>query len=233
MQGVAAIIDPDYWLVEQSKLLNQDSLLFDDSPDMELMLLTTPALEKVLRHTFVYVETDEIHQFTGTLRTEALRLAGEFGYFRLLDFRHRDYNLMLRRVADNFARYIDEQTLRFDDDNVVATLLGESGTVTASELMNQLETLKTEISLEATLCRGDDTILLLAFLLPMRFKAVFKREISQKARNQTTGNELKRALRMAFEFAHFVVTQLYARIRAWEAANLPFYIIRKDLATEH
>lgn len=233
LQGVAAIIDPDYWLAEQSKLLNEESLLFDDSPDMELMLLTTPALEKVMRHTFVYVETDEIHHFANSLRAEALRLAGEFGYFRLLDFRHRNFNLMLRRVADNFPRFIDEQTLRFDTDNIATTLLGESQAVTSTELLSQVETLKSDISLGVKLCRGNDAISLLAFLLPAHFKAVFKRDISQKARNQTTGNELKRALRLAFEFAHFALTQLYSRIRAWEAVNLPFHIIRTDLVMEH
>ncbi len=232
MKGVSAIVDPDYWLVEQSNLLNVDNLLFDDSPDMELMLLTTPALEKVIRHTFVSEKTDKIHQLADSLRAEALRLACEFGYFRLLDFRHREYNLMLRRVADNFDRYVNEGTPRFNVDDVVETLLGESHAVTAPELVSQVETLKTEISLDAMLCRGKDAISLLAFLLPRHFKAVFERDISQKARNQTTGNELFRALRMAFEFAHFAVTKLYARIRAWEAANLPFYIIRTGLAME-
>jgi len=233
LNGVAAIIDPDYWLVEQSDQLNVGNLQFDNSPDMELMLLTTPALEKVLRNTFVYIATDEIHRFANSLRAEALRLAGEFGYFRLLDFRHREYNLMLRRVADNFPTFIDEQTLRFDDDTVVTTLLGESQAVTSTELLSEVETLKLEISLSAKLCRGNDAISLLAFLLPAHFKAVFKRDISQKARNQTTGNELKRALRLAFEFAHFSLTQLYSRIRAWEAANQPFRIIRTDLVMEH
>ena len=48
----------------------------------------------------------------------------------------------------------------------------------------------------------------------------------KEARKQTSGNELARALRMAFEYAHFVLTELYSRIRTWEADNSPYRIIR-------
>ena len=232
MQGVAAIVDPDYWLIEQSDLLFMDNLLYDDSPDMEMMMLNTPALEKVMRHTFVYFEPNEIHEFADRLRADAYRLAVEFGYFRLLDYRHREYNLMLRRVADNFDRYIDEQSRQFMIEAVAKAMVGESSALTAPELLSQIEKLKAEISLGTMLCRGKDSISLLAILLPLHFKHVFKQEVSQRARNQTTGNELTRALRMAFEFAHFAVTGLHIRIRAWEAANFPFHIIRPEQATE-
>ena len=211
LQGVAAIVDPDLWLVEQSGLLGIDNLLYDDSPDLEMMMLNSSALQKVMRHTFVYLETDKVHQFSDTLRSEAVRLAIEFGYFRLFDFRHREYNLMLRRVADNFAKFIDEQTLQFTNEGLAESLLGESSALSVQELLSQVEILKAEVSQRIILCRGRDTISLLAFLLPLHFRRMFKRDVSQRVRNQTTGNELIRALRMAFEFAHFLVTELYSR----------------------
>ena len=229
LQGVAAIVDPDLWLIERSGLLNIDNLLYDDSPDMEMMMLNSPALAKVMRHTFVYIDTDEIHQFADTLRSDALRLAIEFGYFRLLDFRHREYNLMLRRVADNIARFIDEQTTQYRSEDVAETLLGESNALSVPELLGKVESLKAEISVEIMLCRGRDAISLLAFLLPLHFRRVFNRDMSQRARNQTTGNELVRALRIAFEFAHFVVTVLYTRIRAWENTNRPYRILKPEI----
>lgn len=229
LKGVAAIVDPDFWLVEQTDLLDADNLLFDDSPDMEMMMLNSPALDKVLRHTFVNIETDQIHQFANSLRTESLRLALEFGYFRLLDFRHREYNLMLRRVSDKFADFIDEKTFQFSIRDVAAKLLEENSALTVSQFVHQVEALKGQISLEIAVCRGKDAIALLSFLLPLHFKSKFNRDISEKARKQTTGNELARTLRMAFEYAHFLVTQLYSRIRAWENTNTPYKILRPNI----
>ena len=229
LEGVAAIVDPDYWLYEQSSLLALDNLLYDDSPDMELMLLRSRSLEKVMRHTFVEFETDEIHLFANELRIEAIRLAGEFGYFRLLDYRHREYNLMLRRVADKFADFIDLQTIQFKRGDVAETLLQESGALTVSELLSRARILEAEATIEVTLCRGRDAVSLLSLILPLHFKRVFHREMSQRARHQTTGNELTRALRMSFEFAHFVGTVLYSRIRDWESANTPYKILKPDI----
>ncbi len=229
LHGVAAIVDPDFWLVEQSNLLKMDNLLFDDSPDVETLMINTPALEKVMRHTFVNVATDEIHDLAKTLRDEALRLAVEFGYFRLLDFRCRNYNLMLRRVSDRFADFIDEKTFQLSSHKVAATLLEETSALSVSELLEQVEALKGQIPLEMVLCRGKDMLSLLSLVLPVHFERRFQRDMSQKAHKQTTGNELARALRLAFEFVHFVVTALYARIRAWESANSPYRILKPEI----
>ena len=107
------------------------------------------------------------------------------------------------------------------------TLLGETSALSASELLSQVEALKSEVPPSAILCRGPDAVSLLALLLPLHFKRVFKRDISPRAQKQTTGNELKRALRMAFEFAHFAVTMLFTRIRKWESENTSFRIIKE------
>jgi len=225
LQGVAALVDPDYWLVEQSGMLEIENLLFDDSPDMESMIINSPALEKVMRHTFLNIDTDEIHEFTYTLRDESFRLAIEFGYFRLLDARHREFNLMLRRVADKFPKFVNEETLEFRIDDVAAALLEETSVLKVSELLSRVEALKAQNLQSMILCRGKDAIALMAFLLPLHYRRRYKNDISQKARKQTTGNELARALRMAFEYAHFLMTQLYGRIRAWEGSNTPYKIL--------
>ena len=65
LRGVAAIVDPDFWLIERiQNSLDIDNLLYltiRRTYEM-MMLLNTPALEKVMRHTFVNIATDEIHE---------------------------------------------------------------------------------------------------------------------------------------------------------------------------
>ena len=223
---MAAIIDPDYWLVEDSELLNTENLLYNDSPDMETMLLNNRNVRKVMRHLFVSLETHRVHKFADTLLEDTLRLAADFGYFRLLDCRHRNYNLRLKTVSDNFASFIDESALELRTDEIAATLLGESQTLTVADLQEQIAALQAKVPRSLALCRGKDASFLLSLLLPVHYKRFFRRDLSKRARNQTTGNELRRFLRTAFDWTCFIATALYKRIRDWEASHTPFRIIK-------
>lgn len=231
LRGVAAIIDPDYWLVEDSELLNTENLLYDDSPDMETMLLNNSTVRKVMRHLFVSLETDRVHEFADTLLEDSLRLAAEYGYFRLLDYRYRKHNLRLKTVADNLASYLDDTALELRTAEIAETLLGESHTLSVADLQEKIVDLQAEVPSSLALCRGKDASFLLSLLLPLQYKRFFKRDMSQRARKQTTGNELRRFLRTAFDWTCFITTALYRRIREWEASHSPFRIIR-DFPTE-
>ncbi len=218
-RNVAAIVDPDYWLIEQSDELMIPNLLFDDTPDLEIMLITSEALESVVLNT---ITVDGAHDFCRSLRGESFRLAQQFGYFRLLDFRNRHFNLSFKRVS--FAEVIDRRTLQLDEERVTRELVTNS-TLTAGDLASHIAELRSERPAELKLCRGRDVRDIVACLIE------FNDELSASVKIKTRSNELARALRMAFEFAHFVMTALYRRIRDWEARHAPFRIIR-DYPTE-
>ena len=219
-RNVAAIVDPDLWLIENSDELNIANLLFDDIPDLDLMLLTSPALETVVRNTISVEKADE---YAERLRNEALDLAIEFGYFRLLDYRYREYHLgSFRQVA--FEDVIDKMTHKLDVD-AVAEMLVRNSPVTGSQLLEQIETLRNDYALDIRLCNGHDVRAIMACLIK------FDDSLSDKVKIQTNSGELSRTLRMAYEFTYFITTQLYSRIRKWESQNIPFRII-KDFPVE-
>jgi len=215
MHGVAAIVDPDFWLLENSQHLQMRNLLYDDLPDVELMLVTSPALEKVLRHT---LSLSDLRQFAEDLRRAALNIATEYGYFRLLDARRRDFGLSFKAVR--FAEVIDSpvQTLRLEH---VAAQLSSRSKITKEALLQEIAQLRQDIAPTIALCRGKDVIAILAQLLHLR------PELSEKEKLQTKSNELSRVLRIAYELAYFVTTQLYKRIRKWESQNRPFRIVQE------
>ena len=216
LRGVAAILDPDYWLIEPSDMLNLENLLVGDVPDLELMLIISPALEKILRHT---IDVDDIYKFAETLRSESLRLGMEYGYFRLVDFRHREYNLSFNRVS--FAEVIDNQTLQLNK-NSVAEKLVENSAITPHQLLEQAEKLSKEYPPSVKLCRGHDILSIMACLLR------FDDDLSERAKIQTQSNELSRTLRASYEFQYFISTKLFERIREWESDNSPYRIIRQE-----
>lgn len=214
-RNVAAIVDPDHWLIENSDELNIANLLYDDSPDLDLMLIASPALETVVRNTITVEGADE---YTKRLRNEALRLAMEFGYFRLFDYRHREYHLSsFRQVV--FEDVIDKKTFKLDLDTIAETLVRNSP-ITRSQLLEQIERLRSEFSPDIKLCNGHDVRAIIACFIK------FDNSLSDKVKVQTNSGELSRTLRMAYEFTYFITTQLYSRIRKWESENTPFRIIQ-------
>ena len=223
LRGVAAILDPDYWLIEQSDMLNLENLLVGDVPDLELMLITSPAFEKVLRHT---IAMDAISEFSETLRNKALRLAMEYGCFRLINLRHSEYNLSFNRVS--FAEVIDHKTLQLDRDLVAEKLVKSSAKVTKPQLLKQLASLSEEYAPNIKLCRGHDVLSIIAYILPILFKSTTKVDLSGKSKIQTRSRELSRTLRMAYEYGYFTETSLFSRIREWESDNPPYRIICQE-----
>ena len=221
-RNVAAIIDPDYWLIEQSDKLNTPNLLYDDAPDLEMMLLNSPTLEKVFRNTLTQVDSDAIPEFTNIVRDESKRLGAEFGFYRLIDFRNRQFNLSFNAVS--FEDVIDVADEKFNHE-LVAELLVQGSKLRAAELMDLVSHLRLFYSYNPEMCRGKDVLSLISIVLPVVYKETFCKDLSGKSKIQTRSNELSRTLRMAYEFVYFITTQLYKRIRAWECANKGKYLI--------
>ena len=214
-RNVAAIVDPDLWLIENADELNIANLLVDDIPDLDLMLIISPALETVVRNTISVEKADE---YTERLRNEALDLAMEFGYFRLFDYRHREYHLSsFRQIV--FEDVIDKRSIKLDVDTIAETLVRNSP-ITESHLLEQIGRLHNEYSPNIKLCNGHDVRDIIACLIG------FDDSLPEIVKIQTQSRELSRTLRMAYEFADFITTQLYKRIRSWESENIPYRIIR-------
>ena len=219
VRGVAAIVDPDFLLVEQSDRLRTENVLFYDVPDLELMLVHSPALEKVLRHT---IDSGFAETSTKALLEDAIRLGIEFGYFRYIHHQHPEYSLRMNNVT--FGEAISGRPRRFNYD-LVAERLSKDSNVTKSKLLGRVSRLRQEIEPQIGLCNGKDVLSILAYLLATDYP------LSDKVKVQTRSNELSRTIRLAYEFSYFITTQLFKRIRKWESEHRPYRII-KDFPRE-
>lgn len=213
-RNVAAIIDPDYWLIDDLDKLNMSNLLYDDVHSWEVTLVTSPALETVMRNT---LPTDVEDSYVSELRETAIRLATDYGYIRLLDHRQRQFNLGFNQVS--FEAVIDKDTFALDMRAIAEGLVSESS-LSASELLEHVDALRQEVSPDIKLCRGHDVLAIMSCLIR------FDKTLSDKSKIQLKSNELARSLRIAFDWICFAATALYRRIRHWESAHSPFRIIR-------
>ena len=225
LPGIAAIVDADYWLITQPDELHIANLLYDDCcPDMELILLNSPALKKGLRHTFYKYEIEQIHEFAEKLKEETLRLAAELGYFRLLNhIENYGLNFKTYRLKD----FIDRYTLELDQDLFARRLAEHKPWISSEALLQEIEELRKEYPQEEyniQLCRGKDALDIMAVILSPLFESQFGDDLPQSILNmELTGN-----LRMSYEYGYFEKTSLFSSIREWESNNVPFRIIRQE-----
>lgn len=228
MRGVAGIVDADYWLITDADELGTRNLLYDDCcPDMESIVLSSPALKKVLRNELYNYDIEEIHRLADKLTSEALRLATEYGHFRLLNHLN-DYGLRCNSIC--FADVIDSDSLELDRELVASKLTGDKPALTGADLLRQVDDLRAKHPRDnIQLCRGKDVISIMAYILPNLFEAEFGEALPPDAQSAFREKALLIRLRSAYDSAYFKGTSLFGCIRSWESANNPYKILKPDI----
>ena len=223
--GIAGIIDLDYTLLTNGYDDSSPNLLFDDCyPDLEMILLNSPALEKAVLRYCPEIDCERNIVFADTLKLHAHRLAAEFGYFRLLNHLK---DCGLRCNAIRFDEVIDSATLELDCKLVASKLTGDNPGITGENLLQQVDELRKQYPADnPQLCRGKDVIAVITFILPILFQREFGDESSTVAAASTQAKALSNDLRMAYEYGYFLQTSLYSRIRNWESSNCPYKILK-------
>ncbi len=220
--GIAGIVDADYWLITDAAELATENLLYDDRcPDMESLLLCSPALKKVLRNNLYNYEIEDIHAFAEKVTKKAQALAMEFGYFRLLNHL-KDYGL--RCNAIRFDEVIDKNTLELDREWIAKRLAEDNADISSEELLREVEELREAFPPgNSQLCRGKDVVAIMAMILPLHFKSEFGDDLSPSMNDK----ELSIRLRTAYDSIYFKQTSLFGRIQKWESANCPYKILKE------
>ena len=223
--GIAGIIDLDYSLIAGSYPRNIPDLLYDDCcPDIESIILSSSALKNVLRKNLCNYEIEQVHKFAEDLTTEAHGLAMQFGYFRLLNHLN---DCGLRCNAIRFEDVIDGDSLKLDNELIASKLTGAVPGLTSEDLLQQIDELREQYPPDnPQLCRGKDVLAILAFLLPIRFKAEFGEDLPGDTRAALKNKALSIRLRSAYDSEYFKQTSLFNCIRQWECNNKPHRIIR-------
>lgn len=222
--GIAGIIDADYWLLSEADALATPNLLFDDCcPDMEMILLGSPALKKVLRHELHTLKSADAHAFAESLTQNSQRLAAEIGYFRWLNETER-YGLNFKVLC--LPEFVDSETLTLDREWLARRLAGGKDVSSETLLMAVAALRETQPPGAIQLCRGKDMLAIMAYIAPRVYQQHFDDALPESARELFDEARLAKELRKAYEYIYFVDTSLYQRIRDWQCANHPYRIIR-------
>ncbi len=224
-QGIAGIVDLDYTLISQTYQSDMPNLLYDGCcPDMEMILLGSPALKKVLRHELPDVDIDAAHNFAELLSRESQNLAAEYGYFRWLNEREQ-YGLSFKalRVQD----FVDSNALTLDCKWLARRLAEGRDGISSDELFCEVGKLRElEPPDNVLLCRGKDVIAIMAHILPALYESRFGEALPDSAREIFQAKRLAKELRKAYEYIYFTDTSLFGCIQNWENSNRPYKILK-------
>lgn len=221
--GVLAIVDADFDILE-GKLFNSLNLLQTDTHDIELMIIASPALEKVLRQ---YGSKDKLQSFTTKLgkdiRSILVESAMPIGYLRWISLRE---NLSLKFEDLNFERFIDKQELTTDIKRLIRIVQSHTSDTIDSqkyqfkddELHTRIQQLSNDSHDPWHVCCGHDVVNILSVGLC--------RAIGSNSGQIAKPDQIEKWLQLAYEQSYFSQTRLYAAIQKWEKANEKFMVLR-------
>ena len=214
-KGTLAIVDADFWVVENVKVTNPN-VLITDAHDIETMLIFSNALDKVLAE---FGSPSKLGNLGKPLRDILVELALPIGFLRLISTPTRK-NLQLNFKKMRYGNFIDFKKMKVDMEKMISEVK-----VTSSNSTNDVKKLKIEIEncMKTTknsikyICSGDDLVEILTSIL---VKAV-----GNYRSNNIDSHSLRAILRLAYDYDCFSMTDLCASVMKWELANSPFEIL--------
>lgn len=209
--GVFAIVDADFDHLENNLPKSPNVLLTDDH-DLEMMMLKTPALEKVIKERGSEEKIKE-----NNIREILLKIGQEIGYLRWVSQKN---NLSLRFKDLDFDKFIDKKTLNLHPEKLIQTIKNNSKNLSLvdQEIQENIESLKNNQHDVWQVCCGHDIMQILSLALCKAWGTWNTNDVKPEL--------LERELRLAYETSYFYQTQLCISIQNWQNTNFPYQILK-------
>jgi hypothetical protein len=218
--GVLAVIDADFSHLEIDYPASQNVVVTDDH-DAEIMMIKSPALERVIDEHGSSDKIDRLLRDTAIdVRQLLLSKSLAIGYWRWLSVRE---SLGIKFEDIQYQRVIDRATLNFRDDRLLEIMRSKSNLPRAEwdAVYERLSRLKAiEADPWQVVC-GHDVTAALAIGL--------ERVLGSLGSGVVSGPSLERELRLSYQESYFRETRLYQELRDWESRNPPYRLFRSSM----
>ncbi len=204
--GCIAIIDADFHRLSGS-LEPEDNCFHSDGHDLEIMLLTSQALDRVVGERGSREKIEAFAQSHGPVIASAiLRLAEAIGKLRFVSFRDE---LNLRFKGMRFSRFVDRSCGAISSSDLLTEVIRRTeGHVDRAGIESSLIETAFGPFDSRDLCNGHDCIEILGQLL--------QRLLGSNQSGTVTKSVLERELRLAYTTADFHRTKLYRALIEWQ-----------------
>jgi len=176
------------------------------------MLLNSFALDKVIAE---LGSEEKLIKFGRDVRTALLEAGMLVGYLRWISQRD-GLNLTFNGIK--FSEFINKQTLEIDESSFIKEVNNKSQafSIKSEDIQQRITNLKSNSHDPWQVCCGHDLVEILSIGL--------RKAIGSTDRIES--NSLECSLRLAYEEAYFLKTQIYLSICIWESNNQPFKVLR-------
>jgi hypothetical protein len=209
--GILAIVDADFDRLE-SFVDDNLNLFRTDLHDLETMLVSSPALDKLIAE---FGSKDKINTFGQDIRALIFENGVIIGYLR---WTSKVDGLNLKFEGIKFSNFLIDKTLKIDQSKLIQEIKNQSQahSLDAKDLQQRINKQKAAIHAPYQLCCGHDLVEILS--------VGFRKVIGSSQASDVNPNILERSLRLAYEEVYFHKTELYLSIRSWESNNQPFKV---------
>lgn len=219
-QGVLGIVDADFDQLEQTpeRSLN---LILTDTHDLETIIIQSPALDKVLAE---FGSEQKVKAFDRDIRTTLIEVSLSIGYLRWVSQLDK-LNLTFEDIE--FKKFVNDRTLKLTEIDLIKTIQNKSQNkpqyiaVKAEDLKERINIRKSNNYDPWQVCCGHDMVEVLSLGL--------QKAIGTYNSNEVKPEVLERNLRLAYEEAYFLNTQIYKSVVAWENCNQQYKVWRINL----
>jgi hypothetical protein len=210
--GILAIIDADFFILENN-LPTNSNLIVTDYHDLEIMLIQSPALNKVINE---YGSQEKINTFGKDICLTLLESGKNIGYLRWVSLK---FELALKFEGLDFKKFLDEKTLTINLTKMISTVKNNSQKheLKDTDIQDKLEALIDYSHDPCQVCCGHDLICILSVGLCKVW--------GTWNYNEVKSDVIERSLRLAYEESYFRNTQLYKSIQNWEKTNQPYQVL--------
>ncbi|MBF0497510.1 MAG: DUF4435 domain-containing protein [Deltaproteobacteria bacterium] len=222
-EGVLGVVDADFWLLN-GVASPVDNLFLTDTHDLETMIISSPALEEVVRD---YSPPDCIlssEEIGALIRGTMVTIGKDIGYLRWLNDTE---SLGLRFEGLPIADFVEPMTLVIDMAGLIsATRLGGNGDSLEEAVIKQKFCELQEVAADTwQLCQGHDLMSLFEIFLPLIIKENCGQDSAAGSYGQSDSAEISQSLLAAFGPVFFAETKLHAAIQKWEEDNHPYLVL--------
>ena len=220
-QGVFCIVDADFDHLE-SRVPASRNVFLTDFHDLECMMLSSPALDKLLLD--YAPEGNKLARFRESGRKKSVaellaRSAMEIGYLRWLSLRD---DIGFRFEGLDVARFTDRASLTVDTKKLIAAVRDHSQKheIAEEEIASGMDGMRRPDHDPWQVACGHDVIELLAIGL--------RRALASLSVQQTKAEIIERNLRLAYSREDFRSTRLAGSVLRWQSANSGYRVLDWD-----
>jgi hypothetical protein len=212
--GLLTIVDADFNHLE-SITPPSSNIIFTDTHDLDMMLLNSSSLDKVLSE---LLSEPKSKYMPAPILDLAFQAAKPLGYFRWISLPHKK-NLGLKFKGINFANFVSTPSFITNIDNMINEVIRISGScsIDVSKVKAEITTLCSGSFDKWHVCSGHDLIELIYLAL--------KNHWGNHRLSLITADILASMLRMTYEYSDFQSSVLYQRILSWQAINISYQVL--------